>query len=192
MLQIIAGLGNPGGQYDKTRHNAGFWFIDALADRLGVRLQVQSKYHCTMAQAVLDGHKLWLVKPMTFMNVSGKSIAPLANFYKIPPENILIAHDEMSIPVGSVKLKQGGSHSGHNGLKSIDGLYGKNYHRLRIGIDHPGDKNLVTPYVLGNPSPRDKQDIMAAIDEAVYAFPSMYQQDWDAAKRILHNFRPVK
>lgn len=189
-LQLIVGLGNPGAQYDRTRHNAGFWFLDALCQHYQGSFREQKKYQGLLAEVSISGQKVLLLKPMTLMNLSGKSVAPLANFFKIPPASVLVAHDELSIPVGAVKLKQGGSHSGHNGLKSIDGLYGRDYHRLRIGIDHPGDKSLVTPYVLGAPSPNDRRDIDTAIHETLRIAPTLVNGEWEAAKQVLHNIKP--
>lgn len=190
-IALIAGLGNVGNQYHKTRHNAGFWFIDALADRYRVSFKTAKKYHGEWAEISVAGHNVWLLKPATLMNLSGKSVAPLANFYKLLPEQLLVVHDEMSIPPGAIKLKHGGSHSGHNGLKSIDSLYGNGYHRLRIGIDHPGDRSLVTPYVLGVPSREDRVRIDQAIDFTVEHMRTIIQADWETAKRLLHNFKPT-
>ena len=141
MIKLFVGLGNPGPEYEATRHNAGFWWIDALARELKVTLVPERSYHGLVARASVAGHSVWLLQPQTFMNLSGKSVAALARFFKIPPEEILVAHDELDIPPGQAKLKRGGSHAGHNGLRDIHAQLGtSDYWRLRIGIGHPGVK----------------------------------------------------
>lgn len=159
MIRLLVGLGNPGPEYEATRHNAGFWWIDAVARRLGARLQPDRAYHGLVARvnrplAGVEG-PVWLLEPQTYMNLSGKSVSALARFFKIAPHEILVAHDELDLPPGQVKLKQGGGHAGHNGLKDIQAQLGSaDYWRLRLGIGHPGVKAEVAAYVLRKPSPR--------------------------------------
>ena len=138
-IKLIVGLGNPGNQYEKTRHNAGFWFIDTLASQLGETLKHESKFHGEVVKTAINYRNVWLLKPDTFMNKSGLAIAALANFYKIEPEEILIVHDELDIPPGSIRFKVGGGHGGHNGLRDTVAKMGsKSFQRLRVGIGHPG------------------------------------------------------
>ncbi|MDA0911212.1 MAG: aminoacyl-tRNA hydrolase, partial [Proteobacteria bacterium] len=152
-IKLIVGLGNIGSQYEGTRHNAGQWFLEAAADKLNLTLTSDSKFHGATAQTQIGAHKLWLLYPHTFMNKSGLAVSKLAQFYKIMPDEILVAHDELDLPCGQIRLKKGGGHGGHNGLRDIDTSIGtRDYHRLRIGIDHPGDRNKVVGYVLGKPS----------------------------------------
>ena len=151
MIRLIVGLGNPGSEYAQTRHNAGFWFVDEVADRLKVSLAPERSYFGVAARTSVAGRPLWLLMPTTYMNLSGKSVAALARFFKIAPDEILVAHDELDLQPGQVRLKLGGSHAGHNGLKDIHAQLGSgDYWRLRIGIGHPGIKELVQPYVLQN------------------------------------------
>ncbi|MDU1535460.1 MAG: aminoacyl-tRNA hydrolase, partial [Neisseria sp.] len=152
-IKMIVGLGNPGGEYEQTRHNAGFWFLDELAWQWKVSFKEEKKFFGEVARANLPDGDVWLLKPMTFMNRSGQSVAALAQFYKIKPEEILVVHDELDIPCGRIKFKLGGGNGGHNGLKDIQARLGTpDYYRLRLGIDHPGDRNLVVAYVLNKPS----------------------------------------
>ncbi|CAG0955523.1 Peptidyl-tRNA hydrolase [Methylophilaceae bacterium] len=163
-IQLFVGLGNPGAQYVSTRHNAGFWWIDRIASETACRLSNESKFFGDTGRFKSADRETWLLKPATFMNKSGRAVAALANFYKIPAEAILVIHDELDLPAGSIKLKKGGGHGGHNGLKDIAACLGTNdFWRLRIGIDHPGDRNAVVNYVL-NPPLRDEQKL---IDEAI-------------------------
>ena len=150
MIKLFVGLGNPGPEYESTRHNAGFWWIDALARELKVHLQPERSYWGLAARTVVHGQTVWLLEPQTFMNLSGKSVASLARFFKIAPEEILVAHDELDIAPGRVRMKKGGGAGGHNGLRDIDAHVGKDYRRVRIGIGHPGHKDRVTGHVLGN------------------------------------------
>ena len=164
MIRLIAGLGNPGPEYDATRHNAGFWFVDAVARELKVSLVPERSYFGLAARATTRHGSLWLLEPMTFMNLSGKSVAALARFFKIAPEEILVVHDELDLMPGQAKMKLGGSHAGHNGLKDIYAQLGTaDYWRLRLGIGHPGVKAEVINYVLRKP-PKEQRD---AIDQAI-------------------------
>ncbi|MBU3653397.1 MAG: aminoacyl-tRNA hydrolase, partial [Limnohabitans sp.] len=148
MIKLFVGLGNPGPQYEDTRHNAGFWWVDGLARQLGVSLQMDRSYHGLVARTQIGGENVWLLQPQTFMNVSGKSVAALARFFKIKPQEILVAHDELDVVPGEAKLKLGGSHAGHNGLRDIHAQLGTDqYWRLRLGIGHPGVKSEVIHWV---------------------------------------------
>lgn len=186
-LRLIAGLGNPGSQYEGTRHNAGFWWAEALARKLGVDLRMESKFHGRVARWAGKSGEVWLLCPDTFMNLSGKSVAALAHFYKIEPESILIAHDELDLPPGSARLKQGGGHGGHNGLKDLHAQLGSpDYWRLRIGIGHPGDREAVTGYVLGKPQAAERDLIEKSIDAALDVWPELTAGNMPAAQLKLH------
>jgi PTH1 family peptidyl-tRNA hydrolase len=185
---LITGLGNPGPQYEHTRHNVGFWFLDQLAHDLGSTFAVDNKYHGQLAQVQLNGHKVFLLKPLLFMNRSGQSVAALANFFKIPPSNTLVIHDELDLPTGVARLKRGGGHGGHNGLRDIIARTGsKDFLRCRLGISHPGDSKLVANYVLGKPSQTDRQLIVTAIDNALRVLPEVVSDDLDKAMNWLHS-----
>ena len=187
-VQLIVGLGNPGPKYAQTRHNVGFLFVDQLARSKGATFRPEAKFHGEVCKLHLGGHELWLLKPMTFMNRSGQAVAALARFYKIPPEAILVVHDELDIPAGQLRLKQGGGHGGHNGLRDIISQLGsRDFLRLRIGIDHPGTAREVTNYVLGKASPDDRISIEAAIDEALHSLPKILDGDLQAAMNRLHS-----
>ncbi len=168
-IRLIVGLGNPGAKYQGTRHNAGFWYVSALAQQLGVSFRAEKKYFGELASIRLHGETLYLLKPTTFMNLSGKATSSLANFFRIEPQQILVAHDELDIPPGCIRLKKSGGHGGHNGLRDIIAQHGnrRDFLRLRVGVGHPGDSRQVTPWVLGKPSPSDQQHIDQAIDLAL-------------------------
>ncbi|MDG1944735.1 MAG: aminoacyl-tRNA hydrolase [Halioglobus sp.] len=189
-IKLIAGLGNPGKEYRGTRHNAGADFVEELARQCGSSLQVESRFFGLTGRITLSGHNLRLLIPTTFMNLSGKSVAAMAGFFKIAPENILVAYDELDIPAGSARFKQGGGLGGHNGLRDIVPALGndKNFHRLRIGIGHPGHASKVTGYVLGAPSQVDRERIDASIDEAIAALPLLLDGDSTKAMTRLHSF----
>ena len=170
MIKLFVGLGNPGPEYEATRHNAGFWWIDALARRWGTQLQPERAYQGLVARVNSPAGPVWLLEPMTYMNRSGVSVAGLARFYKIEPSQILVVHDELDLPPGQAKLKQGGSAAGHNGLKDILGMLGAaDFWRLRLGIGHPGVKAEVVNYVLKKPSPDDRDAIERSIDKSLDA-----------------------
>ncbi len=190
-ILLIVGLGNPGSEYRGTRHNAGADFVEALARDAGCTLQSDSKFFGLTGRATVAGHDLRLLIPTTFMNRSGQSVAALARFYKISPEQILIAHDELDIPAGSARFKKGGGHGGHNGLRDIVPALGNNsgFHRLRIGIGHPGHASRVSGYVLSAPSADDRQKIDASIDEALAALPLLLDGDDTKAMTRLHSFK---
>jgi PTH1 family peptidyl-tRNA hydrolase len=189
-IKLIAGLGNPGSEYRGTRHNAGADFVEELARRCGVSLQTESKFYGLTGRISLSGHDLRLLIPTTFMNCSGKAVAAMAGFFKIAPENMLIAYDELDIPVGSARFKQGGGLGGHNGLRDIVPALGnnQNFHRLRIGIGHPGHASKVTGHVLNTPSQADRERIDACIDEAIAALPLLLDGDSTKAMTQLHSF----
>jgi PTH1 family peptidyl-tRNA hydrolase len=190
-VRLIVGLGNPGPEYDATRHNAGVWYIDALARAQGVFLTEEKKYYGLTATFSFNGETIRLLVPNTFMNRSGQSTAALAGFFKIPPNQMLVAHDELDLPPGVARFKQGGGHGGHNGLRDIITRHGNNrdFHRLRIGIGHPGSADLVTPHVLSKPSRADRDLIERAIDEAVHCTPDLLRGDLSAAMTALNGFR---
>lgn len=193
MIRLFVGLGNPGPDYDATRHNAGFWWIDAVAKALNVTLTMDKSYHGMVARTVVNGQTVWLLKPQTFMNLSGKSVAALANFFKISPQEMLVAHDELDIAPGEAKLKLGGSHAGHNGLRDIHAQFGTDqYWRLRLGIGHPGNKAEVVHWVLKKPSPDHHIAIDQSIDRALKALPQLLSGDMEQATRLIHTSKPPR
>ncbi|MDX2503707.1 MAG: aminoacyl-tRNA hydrolase [Gammaproteobacteria bacterium] len=186
-IQLIVGLGNPGNEYEKTRHNAGFWFIDQLVSQNSLTLKNESKFLGEVAKFNTPSGNIWLLKPTTFMNRSGQSIARLAQFYKIKPEQILVVHDELDLPPGSVKLKQGGGHGGHNGLRDSIAQLGKNFYRLRLGIGHPGSKEQVVGFVLGKTPKSEKTLIESALDKSIDSIELILQGDMQKAMNQLHS-----
>lgn len=187
-IKLFVGLGNPGREYADTRHNAGAWFIDQLANHHQVNLKKEIKFHGLIGQVKLTSQPFWLFLPTTFMNESGKAVHTVARFYKIAAENILIAHDELDFAAGKIKLKFAGGHGGHNGIRSIiQHLSSNNFYRLRIGIGHPGDRDRVTPHVLNAPSPADKQRIEQAIQTGLRIIPDLTSGEFEKATRYLHN-----
>jgi PTH1 family peptidyl-tRNA hydrolase len=193
MIKLFVGLGNPGPEYDATRHNAGFWWIDALARELKVSLSMDKGYHGFVARTIVHGQTLWLLQPQTFMNLSGKSVATLARFFKINPQEILIAHDELDIAPGQVKLKLGGSHAGHNGLRDLHAQLGSgDYWRLRLGVGHPGNKAEVVNWVLKKPSQDDRIAIEQCIDRSLKALPAFLAGDMEKATLLVHTSKPPR
>jgi peptidyl-tRNA hydrolase, PTH1 family len=189
-IALIVGLGNPGPDYAATRHNVGFWLVDSLAERGGAVFKAEGRFHGELCRLTLDGCDLRLLKPATYMNHSGRSVAAVARYFEIPPERILIAHDELDLPVGTMRLKQGGGHAGHNGLRDTVACLGtRDFWRLRIGIDHPGDRSLVTPYVLGRPSREDAIRIEDALQEARGALGDLLEGRFQPAMNRLHRGR---
>ncbi|MCT8344963.1 aminoacyl-tRNA hydrolase [Photorhabdus kleinii] len=190
-IKLIVGLANPGAEYAQTRHNAGAWYVDLLARSHNQSLKEESKFFGYTARINMCGHDIRLLVPTTFMNLSGKSVAALASFYRIQPDEILVAHDELDLPPGVAKMKLGGSHGGHNGLKDIQNKFGNNpnFYRLRIGIGHPGDKNKVVGFVLGKPPASEQKLIDDAIDEARRCTDILMKQDMDKAINRLHSFK---
>jgi PTH1 family peptidyl-tRNA hydrolase len=190
-LRLIVGLGNPGPEHARTRHNAGFWLVDALAERDGARFGLESKLFGETARVRIAGQDLWLLKPATFMNLSGKSIAAALRYWKIEPAEMLVAHDELDLPPGTARLKFDGGHGGQNGLRDAMRLLGHGgFHRLRIGIGHPGHKDRVTPWVLGKPGRDDEAAILRAVDDAIGVLPLAVQGNFMDAMTRLHTPRP--
>ena len=185
-IKLIIGLGNPGDKYSKTRHNAGFWFVDALANREGASFKTESKFSGEVCKITLNNQPVWLLKPNTFMNLSGRSGQQLSSFYKISVEEVLVVHDELDLSPGTVRLKSGGGHGGHNGLRDLHAQIGKDYWRLRLGIGHPGDRNKVVDYVLSNISKNDEIDVMNSIDRAIDVMDLIVSGDTQKAMNQLH------
>jgi len=187
MIRLLVGLGNPGAEYEFTRHNAGFWWIDAAARQLGASLQPERGYFGLVARVNRPDGPLWLLEPMTYMNLSGKSVAALARFFKIAPAEILVVHDELDLQPGQMKLKLGGSPAGHNGLKDIHAQLGTpDYWRLRLGIGHPGVKAEVINYVLKKPSPEHREAIDKAIDLSLGALDLLLAGEMERAMMKIH------
>lgn len=187
-IKLIVGLGNPGQEYEHTRHNAGFWLLDELAWQWKTVFKSEKKFHGQTARVNLPTGEVWLLKPDTYMNQSGLAVAALAQFYKIKPEEILVVHDELDISCGRIRYKQGGGNGGHNGLKDIQAKLGSaNFYRLRLGIDHPGDRNLVVAYVLNKPSAEDRELIDQAIQQSCQAMPLILAGEKEQAVRLLHS-----
>ncbi|MGV3569335.1 MAG: aminoacyl-tRNA hydrolase [Ramlibacter sp.] len=190
MIKLFAGLGNPGPEYEATRHNAGFWWVDQLARELKVSLVPERNYFGLVARANVHGQVVWLLEPQTFMNLSGKSVAALARFYKIAPEEILVVHDELDVVPGQAKLKFGGSHAGHNGLRDIHAQLGTgDYWRLRVGIGHPGAKSEVVSWVLKKPLAEQRIAIEECIDRTLKAVPALLAGEMDKATLIVHTHK---
>jgi peptidyl-tRNA hydrolase, PTH1 family len=186
-LRLIVGLGNPGPEYARTRHNAGFWWIDALAVQLGVRFGIENKLQAESAKAVIGGDSVMLLRPVTFMNHSGRAVTAALRYWKIEPEQALIAHDELDLPPGTARLKFDGGHGGQNGLRDTIALLGHGrFNRLRVGIGHPGHKDKVTPWVLGRPGRDDEAAILRAIDDALAVLPLAVAGDMNEAMKRLH------
>jgi len=193
MIKLIAGLGNPGPEYTKTRHNAGVWFVEELAQRNNIALRPEKKYSGLYGKGIIAGEPVHLLIPTTFMNRSGQAVAPLANFFRIKVDNILIAHDELDMQPGSVKIKQGGGHGGHNGLKDIIARMANNkdFYRLRIGIGHPGHRDKVTGHVLGKAPQNEQVLIEQAIEEASRCVDLWQQDGLTKAQQRLHGFKAL-
>ncbi len=193
MIKLFVGLGNPGPEYEATRHNAGFWWVDALARELKVSLAMDKGYQGLVARASLHGHAIWLLEPQTYMNLSGRSVAALARFFKIAPQEILVVHDELDIAPGQAKLKLGGSHAGHNGLRDIHAQLGTDqYWRLRLGVGHPGHKAEVVNWVLKKPILDDHIAIEQCIDRSLKALPALMAGDMAKAMLQVHTHKPPR
>lgn len=192
MIKLFVGLGNPGLEYQDTRHNAGFMWIDLLAEKLGISLSMERSYYGFVARTQLKGQTIWLLQPQTYMNRSGQSVSALARFFKILPEQILVIHDDLDLLPGQSKLKLGGSPAGHNGLKDIDAQLGsRDYWRLRIGIGHPGVRSEVVNWVLKRPAPEHRDAIEDCISRTLDAIPDLIEGNFEAATRII-NAKPQK
>jgi peptidyl-tRNA hydrolase, PTH1 family len=186
-IALIVGLGNPGPKYESTRHNAGFWFVDQLATRCGAVLREEPRFHGAVARVNIAGQECWLLKPNTFMNRSGIAVVSLALYYKILPAQILVAHDELDIAVGQVRLKKGGGHAGHNGLRDIiTHLTTPDYQRLRIGIGRPPEGKAVVDFVLDRPSRDEAAAIQQSLDKAEQVMPTLIEQGMERAMHRLH------
>ena len=190
-IKLIVGLGNPGDKYADTRHNAGEWLIARLARRFNVTLNAENKFFGNVGKTLMNGKEIRFLVPTTFMNLSGKAVGALANFYRIKPGEILVLHDELDLPPGSVKLKLGGGHGGHNGLKDIVAALGNNnnFYRLRIGIGHPGHRDLVAGYVLNKPSPSEREVLEKALDEATSCVELLFKDGIVKATNRLNSFK---
>ena len=201
MIKLFVGLGNPGAEYEATRHNAGFWFVDAMAKELKTSLSLEKSYFGHVGRVNLTaqhgtglaGQTVWLLQPQTFMNLSGKSVGALAKFFKIAPEEILVAHDELDIVPGQAKIKLSGSHAGHNGLRDIHAQLGTDqYWRLRLGIGHPGVKSEVIHWVLKKPSPEQRDGIEQTIERSVRALPHFLSGNMEKAMEVVHTSKPLR
>ncbi|MBC7547181.1 MAG: aminoacyl-tRNA hydrolase [Polaromonas sp.] len=193
MIKLFVGLGNPGSEYEATRHNAGFWWIDALARELKVPLSLDKNYYGQVARTTVNGQNVWLLKPLTFMNLSGKSVAALARFFKITPAEVLVVHDELDMGPGQVKPKFGGSHAGHNGLRDIHAQLGSaDYWRLRLGVGHPGLKAEVVNWVLKKPMLEHRQAIDECIERSMKAVPELLKGEMDKATMLIHTSTPPR
>ena len=193
MIKLFVGLGNPGTEYAATRHNAGFWWLDALARELKIHLLPERSYHGLVTRTTVHGQTIWLLKPQTFMNLSGKSVASLARFFKIAPEEMLVAHDELDVVPGQAKLKFGGSHAGHNGLRDLHAQLGTgDYWRLRLGIGHPGVKAEVIDWVLKKPAPEQRAAIEECVERTLKAVPAMLAGEMEKATLLVHTSKPPR
>ena len=187
-IKLIVGLGNPGREYAETRHNAGFWWVDEFARAHQLVFKAESRFHAQLARGTAHGHEVLLLKPQTFMNVSGRAVGALAQFYKVEPQHILVVHDELDLPPGTTKLKLGGGHGGHNGLKDIIAHLGsRDFWRLRIGIGHPGERADVAAYVLNAPRREEAEPIAEAMQRAQEVAPLIVQGKLEAAMLKLHS-----
>jgi PTH1 family peptidyl-tRNA hydrolase len=189
-LAIIAGLGNPGPEHRFTRHNAGFWFVDALAHALGAQFRSHARYHGEVCRVPLDGRDVVLLKPQTYMNRSGRSVRALLDYLKAPAGELLVVHDELDLPPGTARFKLGGGHGGHNGLRDTITHCGPDFWRLRLGIGHPGDKSQVIDYVLQRAVPADEQALLQAIDAALQTLPVFVRDGSEKAMHALHSVKP--
>ena len=186
-IRLIVGLGNPGREYETTRHNVGFWWVDELAGRENFNFRTEAKFHGLAARGQLHGHEVALLKPQTFMNLSGRAVGALAHFYKILPSEILVVHDELDLQPGIARLKMGGGHGGHNGLKDIIAQLGtKDFWRLRLGIGHPGDRAEVVNYVLNDPRREERELIEEAMQHSLHVAPLIVEGKQEAAMLRLH------
>lgn len=193
MIKLFVGLGNPGPEYEATRHNAGAWWLEALAQQLKVTLSMDKAYHGLVARTSVNGHTIWLLEPQTFMNLSGKSVAALARFFKITPQEILVVHDELDIVPGEAKIKRGGSHAGHNGLRDIHAQLGTDdYWRLRLGVGHPGTNAEVVDWVLRKPSQDHRIAIEQTIDRTLKALPALLAGEMTQATMLIHTSKPPR
>ena len=189
-IRLFVGLGNPGNDYSKTRHNAGFWYVDRLASMLGAQLGADSKLRSENGKATLEGCPVLLLKPSVFMNHSGQAVTAAQRYFKIEPEETLVAHDDLDLPTGTTRLKFDGGHGGQNGLRDIMAQLGHGrFHRLRLGIGHPGHRDEVTPWVLGRPGKEDEERIRSSVERALEVSADLVQGDFEKAMRRLHSVK---
>lgn len=190
-IDLIAGLGNPDPEYLTTRHNAGFWFVDALASAHGAHFSMQKKLEAQMSEIRLGNQRIRLLKPMTYMNESGRAVAKALGYYKIPVERLLVVYDEIDLPPGRVKLKHGGGHAGHNGMRSVIQHAGPDFWRLRIGVGHPGIRDRVVGHVLERAPADEEALILEGLRNALDALPVLIEQGAQIAQNRLHSHRPA-
>ena len=187
-VRLIVGLGNPGPEHEQTRHNAGFWFVDGISEQHHCRLRYEARFHGDVGRCELRGHDCRLQRPATYMNRSGQAVVALTHFFRIPRDEVLVVHDELDLPAGVARLKRGGGHGGHNGLRDlIAHLGGNDFFRLRIGIGHPGNRDQVIDYVLQRPSKQDREMIQGAIERAVDVMPLAVSGELERAMHKLHS-----
>jgi len=186
-VRVIVGLGNPGAEYLRTRHNVGFWFVDALAAEYRAAFKAARRFHGDTARARIEGETVLLVKPDTYVNRSGLAVRAVLDYFKHSPEEVMVVHDDLDLPPGTVRFKRGGGHGGHNGLRDVIRHCGPDFGRLRFGIGHPGGGGQVIDYVLGTPRPEEEDAILDALGEAMRELPKFLAGDAEAAMRVLHN-----
>jgi PTH1 family peptidyl-tRNA hydrolase len=189
-LKLIVGLGNPGADYARTRHNAGWWFVNALAAQAGASFRAEPRRHGELARARIADCELWLLKPTDFMNRSGAAVASVAGFYRVAPTELLVVHDDIDLPPGVCRLKQGGGHGGHNGVRDVIAQLGADFWRLRFGVGHPGDRDLVIDAVLDRPTAAEQVAIDEALQRALAALPMMLTEGAQKAMHRLHSANP--
>lgn len=186
VVTMIAGLGNPDSKYERTLHNAGFWFVDALLRKYGGEFRYDKKFDAEICRIDLQGNEVWLVKPHSFMNLSGGPVRGVLDYYRLQPEQLLVAHDEIDLPPGTVRLKLGGGHGGHNGMRDVMRHCGSDFMRLRIGVGHPGEKSMVTNYVLKKGTADVEAAVNKTLDDAVAVMPILVEDGLNAAMKKLH------
>ncbi len=185
-LKIIAGLGNPDDKYEQTLHNAGFWFVDAVARKFGGDFRYDKKFDADIARTRIGGNDVWLLKPQSYMNLSGQPVRGVLDYYRLQPDELLVAHDEIDLPPGTVKLKLGGGHGGHNGIRDVIKHCGPNFVRLRLGVGHPGEKSKVSGYVLKKGSTDVQSAVERNIDDAIAVLETWMDEGLNAAMKQLH------
>lgn len=186
VVTMIAGLGNPDNKYERTLHNAGFWFVDALLRKYGGEFRYDKKFDAEICRIDLQGNEVWLVKPHSFMNLSGGPVRGVLDYYRLQPQQLLVAHDEIDLPPGTVRLKLGGGHGGHNGMRDVMRHCGSDFMRLRIGVGHPGEKSMVTNYVLKKGTADVETAVNKTLDDAVAVMPILVEDGLNAAMKKLH------
>ena len=187
-LKLVVGLGNPGPEYARTRHNAGFWFVDALALKYGGTFRHEAKHQGDLARIRVGGEELWLLKPMTYMNKSGASVRSVQSFYKLDTASTLVGHDEIDLPVGTLRLKEGGGHGGHNGLRDLIATIGEGFWRLRFGVGHPGHRDAVIGHVLARASQEEDRELTKLVNLAVDLLPELIEA---GPQRVMHRLHTV-